>query len=170
MPTAILALTNDYAALNVLPAADVNALADALEWVAAGYLSKSIAGSTTPVTLAEAEYEVSVLKLTGVITANIAVEVPAHAGRRWLVQNATTGAFTVTVKTAAGTGIAILQGTAALLFGDGTDILRANSPAAAVADSAGAPSAGYVQAEAAAVLAELRALKSALEAAGLLTP
>ena len=53
---------------------------------------------------------------------------------------------------------------------DRRGVLQLGAVAAAVADTAGAPSAGYVQAEAAAVLAELRALKASLEAAGILTP
>lgn len=119
--TDILGLRNDYEALDDLPAADVIALANNLEWVAGGYLEKSVAGSSN-VTLSEAEYEVSVLKLTGTLTGSIEVRVPAHAGRRWVVWNATSGAFTVTVKPSGASGIVVTQGFASHLFCDGTDV------------------------------------------------
>lgn len=122
MSTSILGLPNDYAAGDLLPSADVNSLADTLEWVGAGYLSKSVAGGAD-VTLTESEYEQSVLVLTGLLTANINVILPGHAGRRWVVFNNTTGAFTVTCKTSGGTGIAVTQGKTTLLWGDGTNIL-----------------------------------------------
>lgn len=52
------------------------------------------------------------LVMTGALIANQQIIVP-NAYRNWLVVNATTGAFALTVKTAAGSGVAVPQGGAA---------------------------------------------------------
>jgi hypothetical protein len=67
-----------------------------------------------------------VLKLTGTITTNVDVIVPDSVEKTYVIQNATTGAFTVTVKTTSGTGVT--WGTTdkgkKLIYSDGTDILE----------------------------------------------
>jgi hypothetical protein len=83
--------------------------------------SKSVAGGAT-VTLTAAEALNDVLIFTGVLTANIEVDVPA-AGKAWIVKNATTGAYALTLKTAAGSGVPIVQGRSLPLYCDGTDVL-----------------------------------------------
>jgi hypothetical protein len=85
-----------------------------------GRLSLSIAGSAN-VTLTATQAGVAIITLTGAITANIAVIVPAASGQ-WVFENNTTGAYTVTVKTASGTGIAVTQGQNVNLFCDGTNV------------------------------------------------
>ena len=68
------------------------------------------------------------LALNGTLTANINVIVPSSS-KFYLVTNNCTGAFSVTVKTAAGTGILVAQGgNPALLYCDGTNVLSV-SPA-----------------------------------------
>lgn len=91
----------------------------------AGRLSKSVAGSSD-VTLTAAESRNEILEFTGAITANINVIVPTVASQ-WTVFNNTTGAFTLTVKNAAGTGVAVKQGKRALLYDDGTNVVNAES-------------------------------------------
>lgn len=59
--------------------------------------------------------------LAGVLTANINVVFPAWLSK-WIVTNNCTGNFTVTCKTASGTGVAIPVGTTAVVFSDGTNI------------------------------------------------
>lgn len=86
-----------------------------------GRLSKSVAGGAN-VTLTAAEARNEILELTGALTANINVIVPTVADQ-WVVYNNTTGAFTLTVKTAAGTGIAVQQGKRAILYGDETNVV-----------------------------------------------
>jgi hypothetical protein len=66
------------------------------------------------------------LRLVGVLPANRTVTLPAEDGRRWLVHNGTTGAFTVTLETAAGAGVVVAQGKSAFLQADGVDIIRAS--------------------------------------------
>lgn len=94
-----------------------------------GFLSKSVAGGAN-VTLTEAEASVGFLRLTGVITGNIQVKLPTTgnflaAGNLWVVNNATTGAFTLTFIGQSGTGIVVASGKTAEIFSDGTNLVRA---------------------------------------------
>jgi hypothetical protein len=76
-----------------------------------------------------------VITLSGTLTSNLAVVFPnwvAPAGR-WLLINNTTGAFTVTARTAAGTGVNVPQGGPSNpleVYGDGTNLYPAVSPLA----------------------------------------
>lgn len=84
-----------------------------------------LVGGTRTLTRLEARSRVIVL--TGVLGSNQIVELPADL-REWLVINSTTGAFTLTCKTAAGTGVVVPNGGAAnatQVFGDGTNIYYA---------------------------------------------
>lgn len=88
-------------------------------------LSKSVAGNSD-VTLTAAEAAYSIINFTGALTGNINVIVPANVNE-WLMYNNTSGAFTLTVKTAAGTGVAITQGARRLLYCDGTNVQFSDS-------------------------------------------
>jgi len=96
----------------------------------AGMLTLSVAGSSN-VTLTRAQGLNRVYKFTGALTGNIVVSIPHTGGtaREFTVWNATSGAFTLTVKTTAGgsTGIAVAQGTKRMLFHDGTNVAESNS-------------------------------------------
>lgn len=87
-----------------------------------GRLSKSVAGGVD-VTLSTAEASNQFIELTGTITANINVIVPA-AARLFYVYNSTSGAFTVTIKTPSGTGVAVAQGGRAMLECDATNVVN----------------------------------------------
>jgi hypothetical protein len=76
------------------------------------------------VTLSGAEVRNQILELAGALTAYINVIVPA-APWEWIVYNNTSGAFTLTVKTTSGTGVAVTQGKRALLYADGTNVVLA---------------------------------------------
>lgn len=88
-----------------------------------GYLAKDVAGAAD-VTISELEAQYAVQKLTGTLTGNINVIVPAES-KIYKVHNATSGAFAVTVKTAAGTGAMVTQGKRAELWCDGSDVVKA---------------------------------------------
>jgi hypothetical protein len=75
-------------------------------------------GSTT---LTATQYGVPVLLVTGTLTSNATLVVPNNGV--WTVSNRTSGAFSLTVKTSAGTGVAVDQGTTAILFADGTNVV-----------------------------------------------
>ena len=66
-----------------------------------------------------------VIKLTGTITSNVNVIIPDSVEKTYLVENATSGAFTVTFKTSSGTGVTWSttdKGTK-LIYSDGTNVV-----------------------------------------------
>jgi len=84
-------------------------------------LVKSVAGSSN-VTLTASEAAYDIQEYTGALTGNISVIVPTTVARWWIYNN-TTGAYSLTVKTAAGTGIALAQGTRQIMHCDGTNVV-----------------------------------------------
>jgi len=104
--------------------------------VGLGLLSKSVAGGVD-VTLTTDEAANLFYEFTGALTANINVVVPANV-RQFFVRNATTGAYSLTVKTLNGTGVKVLQGTRVHLECDGTNVLTPTSEGGAItADASG---------------------------------
>jgi len=92
-----------------------------------GRLSKSVAGGAD-VTLTATEANNLVLNCTGLLTANINLIVPLGTNPRfWIVENNTTGSFTLTVKGSTGTGAAVTQGSALAVFQNGTDVAAPSS-------------------------------------------
>lgn len=82
-----------------------------------------ITGLTTgTVTLTPAQYGLPILTLAGTLTGNVQLIFPAVKSQ-WQVVNNTTGNFSITCKTAAGTGVIVQQGGAANVYGDGTNIV-----------------------------------------------
>ena len=96
---------------------------DLLDLAIADYRSKSVAGAAD-VTLTTTEALSATIELTGAITASINVIVPTKE-KNWAIYNNTSGAFTVTVKTSAGTGIVVPQGRKMDLTCDGTNVVGA---------------------------------------------
>lgn len=88
-------------------------------------LSKSVAGGVD-VTLTSSEAANKVMSFTGILTANINVIVPSTVSVYYIANN-TTGAFTLTVKTAAGTGVVVAQSTRDILVCDATNVYSAKS-------------------------------------------
>jgi hypothetical protein len=119
---------------------DINAtesaiiITDGSAWYSVGYgrsfssgftrLVKSVAGASD-VTLTTVEATYIVQEYTGALTANINVIVPTAVGQFWVYNN-TSGAYTLTVKTTAGTGIAVTQGNREILYCDGTNVVVAD--------------------------------------------
>lgn len=87
-----------------------------------GYQSVDCAGASD-VTLTDAQVNHAVHEFTGALTGNINVIVPTDTHVYRCINN-TTGAFTLTVKTSAGTGIVVAQTKAALMCCDGTNVVR----------------------------------------------
>ena len=90
--------------------------------------AQSIALSATTTTLSFLQAAYPILTFTGTLTANSTVIVPDQAGE-WIVVNNTTGAYTLTVRTASGTGVAVLQNYSTYIYSDGTNVGYANSAA-----------------------------------------
>lgn len=109
-------------------------------------LVKSVAGNSN-VTLSSTEAANKVMTFTGILTGNISVIVP-NTVSVYYVYNNTTGAFTLTVKTAAGTGKQIAQGTRDIVVCDATNVAGAITNTAGITaystGSAGAPSITWV--------------------------
>lgn len=81
---------------------------------AAGVGASSVALAGSNVTLTALQAALSYIVLTGTLSGNLNVIFPINTGQSWIVANTTAGAFTVTCKTAAGTGVVVPQtGTAA---------------------------------------------------------
>lgn len=101
---------------------DINAGFTSLQNNIAGILTKSVAGGSD-ITLTASESYYGIIVLTGTITASINVIVPA-AAMQWTVYNNTSGAFTITVKTAAGSGVTAPQNSAIALWCNGTNVYQ----------------------------------------------
>ncbi|MGC1304612.1 MAG: hypothetical protein WA840_19760 [Caulobacteraceae bacterium] len=83
------------------------------------------------VALTSAQAATPILILTGVLTGAINLIFPSGSGR-WLVSNRTTGSFTITCKTAAGSGQVVTQGRTRLIYGDATAVFPVDDLANAV--------------------------------------
>ena len=92
-----------------------------------GYTVIALPSSGT-YTLSTAEQNQITYKFTGALTGNIQVIVPPTVQQYW-VDNSTTGAYTLTVKTSTGTGYAVTQNTRAILYCNGTDVVNASTAA-----------------------------------------
>ena len=101
----------------------------------AGYGEQSIAGGaqTTALTIANSPtLSVArniVIKLTGTITGNQVVTIPDSIEKTYIVENGTSGAFTVQFKTVSGTGPtwSTVDKGIKFLYSDGTNIVDVNS-------------------------------------------
>ena len=92
---------------------------------AAGVGASTIALAASPVTLTALDAALPLIFFNGTLTANVVVTLPTNQGQQWVLANACTGAFTVTVKTAAGSGVVIPATGAAAptsVYCDGTSI------------------------------------------------
>jgi hypothetical protein len=99
-------------------------------------LSLAISPTSGTMTLSAAQAANQVLEFTGVLTGNLDIVVPTTI-QVYYITNSTTGAFTLTVKTSAGTGIAVATGTRNILYSDGTNVVQATPGASGTVSSVG---------------------------------
>ena len=99
----------------------------------AGYQAVTVNGTGTT-TLAMTDGVISnarnaVIKLTGTITGNIIVTIPDSLEKIYLVENGTTGSFTVGFKTVSGTGVTFSTTDKGIkiLYSNGTNIIDVNA-------------------------------------------
>ena len=96
--------------------------------VAAGWVPDFTSGGTAVtmtnanVTLTGLQYGNPIIVITGTLTANLNLIFP-NIAKDWIVINNTTGGYTVTCKTAAGTGVVVTL--TQTIVGDGTNIYLA---------------------------------------------
>lgn len=81
------------------------------------------------VTLTALESARDVIVISGTLSANVNLIFPTTI-KQWLVVNNTSGAFTLTAKTASGTGGLITQSTSRAFYADGTNLYGVNALAA----------------------------------------
>ena len=101
-----------------------------LEQAIGGYAGIAL-NATTGATLTFSNGVVSngknqVIKLTGTITTNVNVIIPDSIEKTYIVENATSGAHTVTVKTTSGSGFTFgtTEKTRVIVYSDGTNVVE----------------------------------------------
>lgn len=100
------------------------------ETFGAGWQPERAGISTVPmtsanVTLTALQAARPIIIITGTLTANLNLIFPTYQNS-WSVLNRATGAFSVTAKTSAGSGVAIPTGISVAIVGDGTNIVSAS--------------------------------------------
>lgn len=86
-----------------------------------GLLAKAISDANQTLTAAEARAQI--LQFTGTLTAQRNIVVPLGA-QQWTVFNNTTGGFGLQFIGASGTGIVVAAGKRAIVYSDGTNVVR----------------------------------------------
>ena len=89
-----------------------------------GRLVKAISDANT--TLSFAEVRNQIIEITGTLTAARNITLPLKP-RQWTVFNGTTGGFGLQFIGATGTGITVAAGKRAIVYSDGTNIVRATA-------------------------------------------
>lgn len=89
----------------------------------AEYGKTSIALSDANYTLSAAEYKYKVIEFTGALTADRDIVLPNVAGAIWVINNKTTGSHKIKPKVSGQTGVSIQMNYAAMVYGNGTDIV-----------------------------------------------
>lgn len=115
--------------------------------------SISTTGGTT--TLTSSQNRFPVIRLTGTLASNAVIQVKTQE-KNWIFINATTGAYSVTVKTAAGTGKTLPRGRAVKLYCDGTNVEYARERGIPSAQAGGTVDAITATFEPATTAAELQ--------------
>lgn len=88
-------------------------------------------GSTT---LSESQEIVAIIRVSGTLVSNATINFSGRGGF-WIVENDTSGSFSVTCKVTGQTGVEIPQGTAKLIISTGTDIELGNTESAVAAEA-----------------------------------
>jgi hypothetical protein len=94
------------------------------------YTSINVAGSGNYV-LSGSELNRIAYNFTGALTGNRTIIVPQTVQQYWVANN-TTGPYTLTVKTSIATGYTVNQGSRAILYSDGTNVVAADTGGVAV--------------------------------------
>lgn len=105
----------------------LNVAFDLVDMAIAGLATIALTGSNvtlTSVNYADDQSRRAVLVFTGTLTANVAITVPSVEKTYLVVNNTTMGGFTITIKTAAGTGYVLRDGPQHV-YCNATDVFRA---------------------------------------------
>lgn len=129
-------LLNGSTSLLFNPSDSATLMTDGTAWYTIGYgqnaifafdfVSIDLTGQTSPYTLSGSNLNRVSYQFSGVLTANMQIIVPNTVQQYW-VRNTTSGTYTLTVKTAAGSGVAVVQNGGAILYSNGTDVVQADT-------------------------------------------
>lgn len=128
-------LIDGLSALNFQPGESAIIATDGVDFYTIGFGQSALfafdytvidVAGTGNYTLTGTELNRIVYKFTGLLTGNRNVIVPATVQQYW-VDNNTTGAYSFTVKTAAGSGQTIASGQRAIFYCDGTNVIDADT-------------------------------------------
>lgn len=112
----------------VVGAATVISYTDRRSWMqipqVCGKLVKAVSGATNA-TLTALESRCQILEFTGALTAQINVVLPLPT-QQWTVFNNTTGGFGIQFIGATGTGTVVAATKRAIIYSDGTNVVRAS--------------------------------------------
>lgn len=130
---------NDYASSPTGWSVPVNNDWDIIDKAFGGILSLNATGSVGTVNLSTSQAQNLILTISGAMTGNAVYTLPLNSGStgivggQWIVRNATTGNFTVTIAPVSGGGssVVIPQGTIDTVYSDGTNISTAKTVRAA---------------------------------------
>lgn len=90
------------------------------------YASIDLSTESTPYTLVGANLNRIAYSFSGAIGSAFDIIVPMTTQQYWVTNN-TSGGYTITVKTASGTGVTVAAGAAAILYCNGTDVVEADT-------------------------------------------
>lgn len=90
----------------------------------------AIAMTNANVTLTPVQYGKPIIVITGLLTGNLNLIFP-NIANEWSIINNTTGAFTITGKTASGAGVTLPQGTPSIIVCDGSNNIYTLTPISA---------------------------------------
>jgi hypothetical protein len=97
------------------------------------YTSIDLTGQSSPYTLSGAELNRIAYKFVGTLAANMQIVVPATIQQYW-VDNATTGAFTLGLRTPSQVSPTnVTQGSRSIFYSDGSNVVDADTSAAGIA-------------------------------------
>ena len=106
----------------------LNGTIDQIDKSIAQRLLKDVGGSSN-VTLSDSESAFAIIEFQGTLSANIDVKTASNDTKPYIIFNNTSGSYTLTFKTNSGTGVVITQGLKSIVYGDGSNIVEATSPA-----------------------------------------
>ena len=103
--------------------AKMTAVLDRIDESIAGSTSVSTTGGTTALTsnnFTSDQSRAAIIEVTGTLASNATIQIPA-VSKLYVVDNSTSGSFTVTVEVSGGTGAVVPQGEVRQVKSDGTD-------------------------------------------------
>jgi len=101
----------------------VNADLDVIDQAFGGTTSINVTAASGVTTLSASQYRSLIIAFSGTLTANVDYRIPSGVGGQWIVTNAATGAFTITVSSAGGgTSVVVGVGVGVAISSDGTNV------------------------------------------------